>query len=69
MTHSKGSVISDMMMMMMVMQVMVTMMKTFYSSVPRRGFDIRQADEIYVQRQDKSYLMGKPCVPVAEPMA
>ena len=53
----------------MVMKVMVRMMKTFCASVPRRGVDIRQADEIYVQRQDKSYLMAKPCVLVAEPMA
>ena len=69
MTHSKGSIISDMMMVMMVMKVMVRMMKTFCASVPRRGVDIRQADEIYVERQDKSYLMAKPCVLVAEPMA
>lgn len=45
------------------------MMKTLCASVPRRGFDIRQADEIYLQRQNKSYLMGKPCVLVAEPRA
>ena len=30
---------------------------------------IKELLEIYVQRQDKSYLMAKPCVLVAEPMA
>ena len=34
MTHSKGSVISDMMMVMMVMKVMVRMMKTFVHQFP-----------------------------------
>ena len=73
------------MMMMMMVVVMVRMvvrkMETAYGSVPRRcfdirqtdeiyvKFDIRQTDEIYVQRHDRSYLMEKPWVLAAEPMA
>lgn len=53
----------------MVVKMVVRKMETAYGSVPRRCSDIRQTDEIYVQRHDRSYLMEKPWVLAAEPMA
>lgn len=53
----------------MTVKMVVRKMETAYGSVPRRCFDIRQTVEIYVQRHDRSYLMEKPWVLAAEPMA
>lgn len=50
--------------------IMVRMRETTCGSVPRRYFDLSQIEDVYGQRNDRSYFMEKlSWVLVAEPMA
>lgn len=51
-----GVVVVVVMMDRLMERVLKSMMGTAHGSVPRRCFALKQIDEIYVQRHDRSYL-------------